>query len=126
VVQERCFIPYNTPWHDGDCELAGPEPASGAGLTGPIFCFRSDGSGTFKARARSTDDDDKYVVRFEILDSQGKLLFRLPAETGPFGLPTLWTKDIPNPGIWYDWSIETGFPAQHFQKIYYFDAWAGC
>jgi hypothetical protein len=88
-------------------------------VKGPEFCFRSNGTGTFKSRSRTTVAADTYLLRFEFLDRAGKLLFRLPAETGPSGAPTYWTKQIDNPGVWYDWNIDFIFPAQHFYKLYY-------
>ena len=115
-VTEFCWFPWKAPWR-GDCELASRELPGG--LEGPEFCFRSNGTGTFKGRARTTDNDDTYLVGFEFSDRTGKPLFRLPAQTGPSGSPTHWTKHIDNPGIWYDWQIDFSFPAQHFHKIYY-------
>lgn len=114
-VTEFCWFPWKAPWR-GDCELASREPG---GVKGPEFCFRSDGTGTFKGRARTTHNDDTYIVRFELLDRTGKLLFRLPAKTGPSGGPTYWTKHLDNPGVWYDWQVDFSFPAQHLYQIYY-------
>ena len=117
-VKEFCWFPWKRPWR-GNCELASRD-LPGA-VKGPEFCFRSNGTGTFKSRARTTDADDTYILRFGFLDKTGKLLFRLPAETEPSGGPTFWTKHIDNPGVWYSWNIDFNFPAQHFYKIYYVD-----
>jgi hypothetical protein len=115
-VTEFCWFPWKTPWH-GNCELASRDLPGG--LKGPEFCFRSNGTGTFKSRARTADADDTYILRFEFSDRTGKLLFRLPPDTGPSEGPTYWTKQLDDPGVWYDWNIDFRFPAQHFYKIYY-------
>lgn len=118
-VTEFCWYPWKTAWY-GDCELASRELPGR--LKGPEFCFRSNGTGTFNARARAKDDDKTYMVRFDFSDRAGKLLFRLPAEKGSSGGPTYWTKHIDKSGIWYDWQIDFSFPAQHFYQIYYVNA----
>jgi len=120
-VAEACYR-WPTPWRHGDCTLAGP--ASPGGETGPLFCLRSNGTGSFRSRGLSTDDDDEYIVRFEALDAGGGILFNVPPKIGPF--VGWWKLEIPNPGIWYDFNQDFTFPGDKFGSVRSVRGFAGC
>ena len=123
ITTDKCFT-WNEPWIDGDCELSGPP--NQAGLTGPVICFHSDGTGTYRSRGRSTDDDDTYVVRFDVVKENNQLLFRVPEGTIFLGLPRFWSVELPNPGNWYDFNQDFTFPAGQFSAIVTVIPYSGC
>jgi hypothetical protein len=120
---------WQLPWTDGDCALAG-YPAPGGGLPGPKLVFRSNGTGYLSSQGRSTDDDDEYLMRFEVKDAAGNILFYLPGtiHIGTMDIPYNWKLEISDPNIWYGFSPGFSFPADKFDKIAIdkLDAYAGC
>lgn len=126
AATDKCYV-WNEPWTDGDCELAGPPNATpGGGLTGPVLCFRPNGTGTYRSRGRSTDDDDTYVVRFDVLNAAGARMFGVPVGNTIFGFPKLWSRDLPDPGNWYDFNEDFTFPVEQFNNIQTVQPWSGC
>jgi hypothetical protein len=122
-MADKCFS-WTEPWVDGDCELAGPP--NEAGLTGPQICFRPDGTGTYRSRGRSTDDDDTYWVRFDVLSNNGTRLFGAPLGNTILGFPKLWMRDLPDPGNWYDFNEDFTFPSNQFPAIASVQPWSAC
>lgn len=69
-----------TPWHNGDCEIAGPD-ITGA-LTGPTLELFPNGTGVFSANCRSTDTNDTLGVAFSFDDANGNQVYHAPHVPG--------------------------------------------
>ena len=120
----ECTVSWGEPWYDGDCTLARPEEAGG-GVQGPKYVYRSDGTGEFLARGRSTDDDDTYVVRIENKDNAGNVLWYSPERISPI-FYKFWVLKIPHPGVWYGFNNTFTFPKEKFNLLASIEPLSGC
>jgi hypothetical protein len=92
-------------WFVGDCTMHG----------GATATFRSDGTGTFSARVRSTDDDDEWKMEIVVRRGDGSFLFRLPPS--PPGWITWYSKKMPDDDTDYGWSFNFSFAPEFYNSI---------
>lgn len=90
---------------------------------GAVAIFNADGTGTFRGRVRSTDDDDTWLMGLEGKAADDRLLFHIPMV---IGRPGFFTKDIADPGRWYEWSFSFTYPAAQYGPLQRLTMVAGC
>lgn len=95
TVQEKPFSHLESQ-HSGDCTMENMR-----------IVFRSNGTGSFSARVRSTDDDDGWRHEFFGRSADGSELFRLGR----------WKKKMPDDDTWYDWSADFTYDVNHFDAL---------
>ena len=96
----------------GDCMIG----------NGSRLVFHDNGTGTYDARLRSTDDDDTWHLRFAVFRAEGPVVVEIP---GP-GPTWYWTKDMPDDDTWYDWHIDFRYDAGTFRLLHHASAYGYC
>jgi len=98
-------VTWPNAWFVGDCTMHGGTRAT----------FRSDGTGQFTARVRSTDDDDTWRMEILLFRADNSFLYRLPPS--PPGWIVWYTKKMPHDDTDYDWSINFTYPPEFYNSL---------
>ena len=107
---EQSEFVWKKPLFVGDCTIEG----------GAKLIIRSDGTASWVARGRSTDDDDTLSATFYFFDSNKQKVFP-DIKVGPIKIPRGFSVDplkIHNPNRWYPWNRGFGFAKSAYAKIY--------
>lgn len=87
---------------------------------GATLVLNPNGTGTFTARVRSTDDDDEWKMHFVIRNPGGDPIVYLPARIQIFGtwIHPFWVKELPQPEHgYYDWHIDFAYDASFYPQL---------
>jgi hypothetical protein len=81
---------------------------------GAVLELRPDGTGTFTAQVRSTDDDDEWAIYFTFF-KDGATVMQLPITNPP--AIGLYKFHMDEDDTWYTWTKTIWFPKEKYPQL---------